>query len=59
MRHVSGGINVDQQADAGNEQQPDAGKRIEQEAGVSLKRRRLAILHHVIHVAGIGAEPRV
>ncbi len=38
MRHVTGGINVDQHADAGHKQQPDAGKRIEQESGVGLKR---------------------
>jgi hypothetical protein len=38
MRHVAGGVNVDQHADAGDEQQPDAGKRIEQEAGIGLER---------------------
>ena len=59
VRHVSRGVNVDQHAHAGNKQQPDAGKRIEQEAGVRLERRRLAVLHDVVHVAGIGAEPRV
>ena len=34
MRHVSGGVNVNQHADTGDEEQPDAGKRIEQETGI-------------------------
>ena len=39
VRHVAGGINMDEHADAGDEQQPDGGERIEQEAGVGLERR--------------------
>ena len=59
MRHVAGGINMDQHADAGDEQQPDAGERIEQESGVGLKRSLCAVVMLVGQVAGIGAEPGV
>ena len=37
VRHVAGGINVDEHADAGDEQQPDGGERIEQEAGIGVE----------------------
>src|SRR6266404_524537 len=59
VRHVPGGINVNQHADAGDEQQPDAGERIEQETGVSLERRLRAVMSYISQVAGIGAEPGV
>ena len=59
MRHVSGGVNVDQHADTGDKQQPDAGKRIEQESGVGLKRSLRAVVLHIIQVAGVSAKPGV
>ena len=37
MRHVAGGINMNQHADAGDKQQPDAGERVEKKSGVGLK----------------------
>jgi hypothetical protein len=37
VRHVSGGVDVDQHAYAGDEQQPDARERIEQESGVDVE----------------------
>ncbi len=59
MRHIAGGINMDQHADAGDEQQPDAGERIEQEARVGLERSLRAVVGRVSQVAGVGAEPGV
>ena len=59
MRHVSGGINMDQHADAGYEQQPDAGERIKQETGVGMERSLRAVVSGVSQVAGVGAEPGV
>ena len=47
MRHVSGGINMDQHADAGDKQQPDAGERIEKKSGVGLKWSGRAVVLHV------------
>ena len=37
VRHVAGGINMDERAHAGDKQQPDGGKRIEQEAGIGME----------------------
>ena len=59
VRHVAGGVDVDQDAHAGDEQQPDGGKRIEQEAGVGVERGRSAVVLDVVHVAGVGAQPGV
>ena len=53
VRHVAGGVDVDEHADAGDEQQPDTGEGIEQEAGIGLERRRSAVALDVVHVAGI------
>ena len=59
MRHVSGGVNVDQHADAGDEEQPDAGERVEQKSGIGLERSLSAVVSDVIEMAGVGAEPGV
>ncbi len=59
MRHVSGGINVDEHPDPGHEQQPDAGKRIEQESRVGLEIRLCSAVGNVIQVPGIGSKPGV
>ena len=59
MRHVAGGINMDERADAGHKQQPDGGKRIEQESGIGMECGRSAVVFDVVHVAGIGAQPGV
>jgi hypothetical protein len=37
VRHVSGGVNVDQHAHAGHKEQPDRRERIEQESGVGVE----------------------
>src|SRR5208282_2221659 len=59
MRHVSSGVDVDQQAYAGDEEQPDAGERVDQEAGVSLERGWRAVVGGVVQMSSIGAEPGV
>ncbi len=59
MRHIAGGINMDERAHSGYEQQPYAGERIKQKTGICLKRRRGAVAPDVIHMAGIGAQPGV
>ena len=59
MRHVSGGINMDEQPDAGDKQQPDAGERVEQETRVGLERSLRPVFGRIGHVAGAGAEPGV
>ena len=59
MRHVSGRINMDQHADAGDEQQPDAGERIEQKSGVGLKRCRGPVGFLKVEMPGVSAEPGV
>ncbi len=59
VRHISGGVDVDQRADAGHKQQPDAGERVEQEAGIGLERRERAVALDVVHVAGVGAQPGI
>ena len=43
VRHVSGGIDMDQHAHASDEEQPDRGKRIEQEAEVGVERGASAV----------------
>src|SRR5258708_29851520 len=37
VRHVSGGVNVDQHAHAGHEEQPDGRERVKQEPGVGIE----------------------
>ncbi len=59
VRHVSGGIDVDERAHAGDEQQPDGGERIEQEAGIGLEGSGRAVVFDVVQVAGVGAQPGV
>ena len=59
VRHVAGGINMDERAHAGDKQQPDGGKRIEQEAGIGVEGGRSAVVFDVVHVAGVGAQPGV
>src|ERR1700678_2845822 len=59
MRHVSGGINMDQHSDAGNKKQPDAGKRIEQEPGIGFESGRGAVMSQIIYAAGVSAKPRI
>src|SRR4029453_11467980 len=52
MRHVSGGINVDEQADTCNEEKPNGGKGIEEEPDFSLEfRRRTVEMTRERHVA--------
>src|SRR5258708_1890933 len=58
VRHVSGGINMDQHADAGDKEQPDAGERIEQESSVGLECSRAA-LRGISQMSGVAAEPSV
>src|SRR5271168_3205479 len=37
VRHVAGGVDVNQHPDAGDEKQPDGGKRVEQESGIGVE----------------------
>src|SRR6185369_16208835 len=59
VRHVSGGIDMDERAHAGDKQQPDGRERIKQEAGISVELSRRAIPLDVVHGAIIGAQPGV
>ncbi len=44
VRHVSGGVDVDQHAHAGDEEQPDGGERVEEESGVGVEGGGRAVL---------------
>ena len=53
MRHVAGGIDVDQETDAGDDENHHGGERVEQEAPVGDEIREAAVEHVERH----GGEP--
>src|SRR5208283_2488287 len=59
VRHVSGGVNMDQHAHAGDEEQPDGGERVEQEAEVGVERGGGAVFFSEGEVRVAGTEPGV
>ena len=59
VRHVTGGVNVNQHANAGHKQQPDRRKGIEQETVVGLELRGRAVVLEEIQMARVAAQPGV
>ena len=59
MRHVAGGINMDEHPDPGHKQEPDAGERVQQKSRIRLEIRLGSAVGDEIQVAGIGSEPGV
>src|ERR1022692_262201 len=59
VRHVSGGVNMDQHAHAGHEEQPDTVERIEQKACVDVECRRSSVFLGKGQMAVASSEPRI
>ncbi len=59
VRHVSGGVDVDQHAHAGDEEQPDGRERIEQESGVDVEGGGRAVFLREGQMAVAGAQPGI
>ena len=59
MRHVPGGINVDEHPDSRNKQEPDSGQGIDQESGIGLELSLRPVVRDIVQQPGIAAKPGV
>src|SRR5262249_1735215 len=59
MRHVPGGVDVNQQADSSDKQQPDTGEWVEQESDLGFEVGGVAVLGGVSEMTGVAAKPGI